>query len=221
MPKKVTLPSRDSLTKMSNEDLVRLVQSFGKQANQRLRQIEKSGFAESSYAYGVIESDAYSKKRYLTTTKDGQIKFNVNTRNIAGANKHNQLVGRASAIIRFLESKTSTVSGTKAVFEHSYEEYVKKYGTTLSREDYGPFWKSGVIQKYSDIFGSKNAVKLSEKLEGLSIETIEGILRAGGFNENATAGQIEYEELEQHIDNWVALGVTSPFDDDSEDDYFL
>lgn len=195
-------PSRQSLTTMDRAQLAKIVQSYGKTANQRLRQIEQSGFKESSQAYAYIESEALSGKSYLSTTAAGEMKFNVNTR---GQNR-NQLLRAASNILSFLEAKTSTVSGTKAVFKHSYQQYTKKYGSDMSMEEYGAFWKSGIIQKYSEIYGSSNAVKLSQKTAGMSIDEIENVLRAGGLNENTDPNNApSFERLQNTISGWSAL----------------
>ena len=54
------------------------LQSMVKRANQRLRQLEKSGISKSSVAYQKIQGQAYGNDLFFSTTNKGQFKFNTN-----------------------------------------------------------------------------------------------------------------------------------------------
>lgn len=101
---------------------------MAKTANQRLRQLEKSGLSQSSQAYSYIVRLDFENKLeagtvpYITNTKSGQLKFSTKMRDV----DDKVLMDEYTKLQDFLRAKTSTVSGTKKNLEYSREQFNRK-----------------------------------------------------------------------------------------------
>lgn len=90
----------------------------------------------------------------------------------------------------------------------NFEKYLKKFEMNekygiLSFDDYSEFWKSGLMQNYSKIYGSAEAVKLTQIMasENISASQMEDILRQGGFSENTQENEIPFSEISSNFEN--------------------
>lgn len=145
-------------------ELVEEVERLAKRANQRLRQIEKSGLAESSAAYRAVERRVYDNQAGYQTSRQGNIGFSRKFKGMA----RGALVKLKKELSSFLGTTTSTVSGYKRAQERSYETYKKRYGSTMSKAEYKRFWGSESVKT----FGYTSILRVM-KTTGKSFSQIE------------------------------------------------
>ena len=109
--------SAETLNKMTRNELSKVVSQLGSTANKRMKRFEESG----------INSGVYSQ-----TKKAG--KFSARGKTL------NQLRNEYIREKQFLESKTSTIRGYRAV-KKNFEENVIGTSNTLTDKQYERFWK--------------------------------------------------------------------------------
>ena len=159
---------KDDWIDIANEaDLRDEVEKLAKRANQRLRQLEKSGLSESSAVYRAVERRVYDGQAGYQTSCHGNIgfsrKFSKMTRG--------QMVKLKKELARFLQTRTSTVTGYKSTQERAYSTYVKKYGSTMSKTEYNRFWGSESVKT----FGYTSILRVM-KSTGKSFSRIEKVM---------------------------------------------
>ena len=176
---------------MSQRELTDYIHKMGKAANTRLRELEKTkhgAIYKSSSAYRYVEKQARIEREQGQTfvygvAKDGSFKFNTSTRNV----DIRSLQERATQISRFLSARSSTVTGTKAIYEQSYRTYKE------NNPDYnGSFseWAEGfsyaILNNYREQYGSKEYEKLMLKAKAynMSNDEIANMLYDVGFRED-------------------------------------
>ena len=145
-------------------DLQDEVEKLAKRANQRLRQIEKSGLAESSAAYRAVERRVYDKKEGYQTSREGNIGFSRKFKEMT----RSALSKLKKELTSFLETTTSTVRGYKGAQERAYETYKKRYGSTMTKKEYPRFWGSESVKS----FGYKSVLRVM-KSTGKNFSEIE------------------------------------------------
>lgn len=159
---------KDDWIDIANEaDLLDEVEKLAKRANQRLRQIEKSGLSESSAAYRAVERRVYDKQFGYQTSRQGNIGFSRKLKNMA----RGALVKLKKELTAFLQTSTSTVTGYKSAQERAYSTYVKKYGSTMSKSEYKRFWGSESVKT----FGYTSVLRVM-KSTGKSFSQIEKVM---------------------------------------------
>ena len=143
-----------------------------KRANQRLRQLEKSGYMNSP-AYRYILSNAFYKDPNISFTKHGEIKFNTNLRNLSPE----QTDELTTMVKRFLSKQTSTVSGTKLMMTHAFEGYNKKLESSgldqIEDKDFLYVWDSAQAKALKDMYGSEQADVLINKINFMDRHDVE------------------------------------------------
>ena len=176
---------------MSQRELTDYIHKMGKVANTRLRELEKTkhgSIYKSSSAYRYVEKQARIEREQghtfvYGTAKDGSFKFNTSTRNV----DIRSLQERATQISRFLSARSSTVTGTKAIYEQSYRTYRE------NNPDYkGSFseWAEGfsyaILNNFREQYGSKEYEKLMIKAKkyNMSNDEIANMLYNVGFRED-------------------------------------
>ena len=181
----ITVGYDNILSTMTRKELALYVQSKGKRANQRLREVEKSGLQKSSAAYRYIERQVFDADSAYTHTGRGEIKFNVNTRGLSlGELRH-----RAAEISGFLESKTSTVTGIKKIIDKAEKTWEKKHPSSdISYKDFGEALTYTLFREFEKAYGSGEAVKIKERAGDLDDEALEIALKNAGFVEGAGYG---------------------------------
>ena len=176
---------------MTQRELTDYIHKMGKVANTRLRELEKTKHGKlykSSSAYRYVEKQARFEREQGQTfvygvAKDGSFKFNTSTRNV----DIRSLQERATQISRFLSARSSTVTGTKAIYEQSYRTYKE------NNPDYeGSFseWSEGfshaILNNVREQYGSKEYEKLLLKAKkyNMSYDEIANMLYDVGFRDD-------------------------------------
>ena len=184
---------------MTKDELKNYYKKIATIANERARRLEEKDLYRSSNAYNWLERHVYDNKNTKIYVKDkqGRPKFNTNISIMS----FQELKSASAEASKFIEAKTSTVSGIKEMYLKGYNTYKQKYmnnSNYLTFEEYSEFWKSGLVQNYSKIFGSDQVVRLTQAMEAedLSVEELEQILKEGGFNENTQEGEIGLSDIE-------------------------
>ena len=143
-----------------------------KRANQRLRQLEKSGYTNSP-AYRYVLSNAFYENKNIAFTKSGEVKFNTNLRGLSS----DQMDELNSMVKRFLSKQTSTVTGTKLMLSHSFEGYNKKLVNIgldqIDDKDFLYVWDSAQAKAIKEMYGSEQANVLINKLNFMDRKDVE------------------------------------------------
>ena len=221
----------ENVNSLTEKELKSGIQSLAKVANQRLRQLEKSNKATSSPAYKYIERLAFDasktkgtgadKYSFIGETKWGEIKFNTATTKM----NQSQLRQEFSFLQRFLNTKTSTVTGVKKNIEKGYEKFKEQYekatGSTLGDGSI-ELWGDSLFKHFSEIYGSDEAENLMQQIDSsdLSISEVREILRKSGFSLNTGYDEIPLSTIYDNFDSWVKSGVSDSDGQsiDTEDD---
>lgn len=220
-----------NVNSLTEKELKAGIQSLAKVANQRLRQLEKSNKATSSPAYKYIERLAYDvsktkgtgadKYSFIGETKWGEMKFNTAT----GKMNQSQLRQEFTFLQRFLNTKTSTVTGVKKNIEKGYakfkEQYEKATGSALG-EGSIELWGEALFKHFSEIYGSDEAENFMQQNDSanLSISEVHEILRKSGFSLNTGYDEVPLSTIYDNFDSWVKSGVSDSDGQsiDTEDD---
>ena len=221
----------ENVNTLTEKELKARIQSLAKTANQRLSQLEKSNKATSSLAYKYIERMAFDasktqgtgadKYSFIGETKWGEMKFNTATTKM----NQSQLRQEFSFLQRFLNTKTSTVTGVKKNIEKGYEKFKEQYekatGSTLG-EGSIELWGDALFKHFSEIYGSDEAENLMQQIDSanLSISEVREILRKSGFSLNTGYDEIPLSTIYDNFDSWVKSGVSDSDGQsiDTEDD---
>lgn len=209
----------ENVNTLTEKELKAGIQSLAKVANQRLRQLEKSNKATSSPAYKYIERLAFDasktkgtgadKYSFIGETKWGEMKFNTAT----GKMNQSQLRQEFSFLQRFLNTKTSTVTGVKKNIEKGYEKFKEQYekatGSTLG-EGAINLWGDALFKHFSEIYGSDDAENFMQQIDSanLSISEVHEILRKSGFSLNTGYDEVPLSTIYDNFDSWVKSGVS-------------
>ena len=168
----------DDFNNYNYEQIKFAVSVLSKTANQRLRQIEKTGLTNASNAYRYIEGRAYDEEPYMDKTKKGEMKFRTNYRDTT----LNGLREQMGVLQEFLfKSKTSTVTGVKNKYLKGYETAKKNnpelFGK-MSFNEFGDLWNTFNMKQIVKMYGSDIAVKFINEAEsqGLSQDNINEIM---------------------------------------------
>ena len=209
----------ENVNRLTEKELKAGIQSLAKTANQRLRQLEKSNKATSSPAYKYIERLAFDatktkgtgkdKYSFIGETKWGEIKFNTATTKMS----QSQLREEFSFLQRFLNTKTSTVSGVKKNIEKSLEKFKEQYEQATGSKignDAIDLWSDSLFKHFSEIYGSDEAENLMQQIDSpnLSISEVHEILRKSGFSLNTGYDEIPLSTIYENFDSWIESGLS-------------
>ena len=162
------------VNRATRAELRLFISQAGKQANQRLRQLEQSKVTAGSNKYKYVKRAAFKDKSgvYGKTEKD-QIKFNLNTRGL----KIQEMRKRAAEIQKFIQPQinkktgelmadTSTVAGVKAKYKKAEETIRKTTGAkNLTMDDVAGLVERSMYQKMSEIYGPSKVMALYAKFK--------------------------------------------------------
>ena len=175
---------------MTQRELTDYIHKMGKVANTRLRELEKTkhgAIYKSSSAYRYVEKRARIEREQGQTfvygvAKDGSFKFNTSTRNV----DIRSLQERATQISRFLSARSSTVTGTKAIYKESFTTYQDSTGYTGSFSEWTETFSNAIIKNFREQYGSDNVNALMEKGRKykMSTDEIANLLYDVGFRED-------------------------------------
>ena len=204
---------------MNAAQLKDYIKTVGKAANERLRALERSGLQNSSASYRFIKRQSRDADSALGYTKKGQMKFNVATRAV----EVNELRHRAAMIEKFMNAKSSTVTGTKDIYKQSYDTFKKNHpDAKITFNEFSEGMSNGLIAHFGEIYGSDMLVELHEKSTGMTSEQVEECLLAGGFTMDTTQEDAPYvyllfAKIEDFQANKRSMNndTVAGFDDDS------
>ena len=158
--------------KIGQKEQMQRLRNDIKRANQRLRQIEKSGYTNSP-AYRYILNKAFYKDPNIAFTKYGEVKFNTNLRNLSPE----QTDELTRMVKGFLSKQTSTVSGTKKMMENVFTGYNDKLQSLgldkLEDKDFLYVWDSAQAKALKEMYGSDQANILINKLNFMDRKDVE------------------------------------------------
>ena len=158
--------------KIGQKEQMQRLRNDIKRANQRLRQIEKSGYTNSP-AYRYILNKAFYKDPNISFTKHGEIKFNTNLRKISPE----QTDGLTRMVKGFLSKQTSTVSGVKTMMKNAFSGYNDKLQSlgldAVEDKDFLYIWDSAQAKALKEMYGSEQANVLINKLNFMDQKDVE------------------------------------------------
>ena len=166
------------------------IEKLAKRANQRLRQLEKSGVSEMSSAYRSLMAKAYDQRDAMKLSKTGKPVFRRDYTHMSTA----ELAQLASSLEDFMNLKTTTVRATKSAAERSYQTFAERQKergeTPLSKQEYKNLWTSSATKT----FGYEKVMRIAKKT-GANMKRIEKAL-AKSVEEQAALGR---ELSEKHL----------------------
>lgn len=180
-----------------DRNLLREVKVLTKRANQRLRQLEKSGVSQQSKAYRYVKRLVFDKQinNIVDVTNKGEPKFKTSFSNLS----NRQLKQQLREVETFLQAKTSTVRSVKKAYEKAYKTYSRLYNDNLTFEEYSNLFDESSLAWYSKTYGSKELNKLVlEQGENKSIiianrvkQTYEDRKKLTGVDKDISLEEIE------------------------------
>lgn len=157
-----------------------------KKANQRIRNIEKSGLEIFSYAYRWIQENKQSK--VFKRTRNNEIKFNTS---IASLNEE-ELSALVSRVEQFLNFETSTKIGINKYIKKRYEKFKErekgsKYGKMKEEE-----FENLLVTKIKELVNKYGSDQVYAVLESVPEATQSDILE---WAEEMIKGDYDYFEM--------------------------
>ena len=175
---------------MSQRELTDYIHKMGKVANTRLRELEKTkhgAIYKSSSAYRYVEKQARIEREQGQTfvygvANDGSFKFNTSTRNV----DIRSLQERATQISRFLSARSSTVTGTKAIYKQSFETYRESSGYEGTFSEWASIFSAAILKNFMEQYGSDVVNKIMRKASDyeMNADEIANLLYDVGFRED-------------------------------------
>ena len=211
-----TVIRKIDVNRATRADLRLFISQAGKQANQRLRQLEASKVTAGSDKYSYVKRAAFKDKTGVYgKTEKGQVKFNLNTRGL----KIQEMRKRAANIQKFITPQvhnktgepmadTSTVAGVKAKYKKAEETLRKTTGAkNLTIDDVAGLVERSMYQKMSEIYGPSKVMALYAKFKDqatgdTSMLAFERWLasKEWDFSDEATAPSIDEIVATMNID---------------------
>ena len=183
------------VNRATRAELRLFISQAGKQANQRLRQLEQSKVTAGSNKYQYVKRAAFKDTTgTYGKTKKGEIKFNLNTRGL----KLSEMRKRAANIHKFIQPQvnkktgepmadTSTVAGVKAKYKKAEESIKKTTGAkNISIDDVAGLIEMSLWDRLSEIYGPSETMILYAKFKkesgATSSSAFERWLNTKGFD---------------------------------------
>ena len=189
------------IAKMNRKQLAGVVSQLSSAANKRLARLEQAGVAELSPAYGNV-------------LERGTSRFSI-----AGKNT-NQLRHEFANIRKFLQSKTSTVTGVKA-WKRKVE---KKLGTTFTFAEFANF--NEAMRELRKVVGrdviaadSTNIANwMRQEIANPANETPDGNVAVDAVIARINANYEDF--MEKRAELWGGLDIDEFYDIDADESYF-
>lgn len=167
------------INRFEKKDLEKEYKKLISKANRRLSRIEKGGKTRASKAYKHIESGAYYNLKGVTKVKDNpRFRYEKNL-------TINQLRSRYTEVEKFLNAKTSTLSGIKKSYKKGFETFKRKY-----KENYGKDFNltydeyiealENISDSSSEFYGSEQNLYLISEGQAPHEEIIKAINENNG-----------------------------------------
>jgi hypothetical protein len=172
------------------------LEKLAKRANQRLRQLEKSGVAEMSAAYRSLMLKAYDNVGAMKLNKEGKPVFRRDYSKMSMA----ELAELSQGLEAFTKLKTTTVRSTKSAAERSYRTFAarqKERGEKpISKEEYKNLWTSSATKA----FGYEKVMRIAKKT-GATMKQIESALAKAVEEQDALGRELSERNLMQRVIN--------------------
>ena len=202
----------DNISALHRKELIEFIRSEGKRANTRLVALETQEL--QSIAYQYVTSKMPNREKLTQVSKSGHIKFQ--TTKISKENV-NQLRQRAYAINNFLNAKTSTVSGTREMYEKAYNtlsnRLSKKGLKKVSKMDFKQIFEHKNWDTFKDKFGSSQAFKMLNKMSLEQSQEFLDLFGKKNIDSIRKANKIieKVKKKSKQKTKWVDAGNENPF----------
>lgn len=190
----------DNIKEMSDTQLKDRIRQLAKTSNQRLRQLEKDGLAESSVSYKAIQRLHFDKEQYpfMTETGKGEIKFRTA---LTGVSRE-QLEVELSALRDFLGRRSSTSTGVRALHEANWRKYNEKMEAegkkAVSFQAFSETYKDALIKKFIEQYGSDEVHKIIEMSpKDMTADDIDRIFEETGVKAYLNGEDVEKPTLDE------------------------
>ena len=167
---------------MTKSAIQNLIEDKTRRANRRLRDLERSGFDNSSDAYRYVKALAYDDRGITSFTSTGKIKFRTDTKKMSEEELKEQL----SYLDNFLTAKTSTVGGVNRRNKEAYKTFKREntIANDISYTDFIEMYDYQSLVDYQKIYGSSSMQELVsesgiEKANVIAKEVIKMVEKAG------------------------------------------
>lgn len=188
----------NELQKLSLNELKTILNKNVKIANTRLKALEdKNHVGVNSYRW---VSENVNKDYSLKYNKHGNPRFTQSTKGLS----KNEILHKLSITNRFLESKTSTLTGIKKAYQQSYKTFKEKYNIkNMTFNDYVSIFETDNFEHFKKNYYSVFSQMFIDKPDNSKVDGIKKII------ENS------YGKTLQEIDNQYnqEYGKSLIFDD--------
>lgn len=124
----------------------------------------------------------FDKMPWARRTKNGEIAFSSATK----GKTRNQILEQASQINKFMEARTSTITGTRQQGEKAWETFQKNHPELAEKigfQDFNEMFSSSLAKRFSEIYGSQEVIAMSIKTGSeLTDYEISELLWQAGFD---------------------------------------
>ena len=204
-------PYKASKDTTSDEEIRQAIRSYAKTANQRLRELEKQGLAQSSNAWRQAKEFADADRTFMDVTGAGEIKFRTNLRKMNRTELQQELNELYTFVFR---AKTSTVKGTREHYKKikSYwnsdraredkRKEVREFFAGMSMEEFSEFWDYKSMALMIKRYGSDTVIQLIETSKDnpdLDMDRLDEVF-ADILNEN----KLSEKTLERRVKEYKA-----------------
>lgn len=170
--------------KKSQSALRNIASDISRQANNRLRLLERKGLAKSSNAYRWAKNQFELENKFFSLTSTGKVKFDRDFKSMTKTD----LVDYINTVENFMQSKTSTVRGAQKKYEKAYKSFEKFLENqdfkNMTFDEYMDFWEDTIIKNYFKKYGSQETIERSQKYDyNMAIDVMETILETDKAND--------------------------------------
>ena len=171
--------------KKSHSALRNIAADISRQANNRLRLLERKGLANSSNAYRWVLNQFGLENLFISLTSTGKIKFD---RGFFKSMTKGELIDYINTVENFMQAKTSTVRGTEKKYEKAHKSFEKFLENqdfkNMTFDEYMDFWEDTIIKNYFKKYGSQETIERSQKYDyNMAIDVMETILETDKAND--------------------------------------
>lgn len=170
-------------------DLLKEYKKLAKRADQRLVRIEKA--TSSKKGMENLKKFAYQNAMEDIQRFGGKNRYNSNTPTTT-----QELKAKIRVIEKFLDYKTSTVTGTKQTYVKRVKTINEKYGTNFTWEEFHDFILSEEWRKLSK-YGSKFILKAIGKLDKKGIDLVKDLKEFTEKHKNTDTESFINEKLKK------------------------
>ena len=170
------------------------LEKLAKRANQRLRQLEKSGVADTSQAYRALMMKAYDNVGAMKLNAEGKPVFRRDYSKMSTA----ELAELSEGLESFFGLKTTTVRGTKSAAERSYRTFAERQKergeTPISKQEYKNLWTSTATKA----FGYEKVLRIAKRT-GANMKQIETALAKAVEEQQALGRELSEKNLMRRV----------------------